>query len=440
MKITLTTPSPLERKIAAEAPWDEFAGELEHAFEEIRKEAVLKGFRKGTAPLGLIRGNFAEEARKEATESLVRKGLTQALAENSISLEKDVVGNPYLIEVGKPVEGAPFTFEAMVELRPVFELPSLAGVRLEKPVRAVTGDDVERFLSELQSQSARPVPLIEDRALRHDDIATLDFSGTVTGREVPGLSAVDYRARIGQGKMVEGFEERIVGMKVGERREFDLPFPADFPGKDLAGQTVHFTATLKAVHTLHLPPLDDEFARSVSRAGDLAELRKLVRDDLVRMQEEEAQRAVRANLVRKLLDLAPFDVPPGMVDEELKIVAGEHGERLVRAGLPPEKVRERILADGEAMKKGAAERVRLSFLMLAAAERGGVTVDDGEIASVLDEIARQTGKPLAKVVKEYEERGGIEEIHFSLLRQKVVDRLLTEAEVVEVPAKEEVTA
>ncbi len=438
MKISVESPSPLERKISVEVPWTDFAGEIDRALHAIRKQAVLKGFRKGKAPLDLVRSNFAEEARREATEGLVRQGLQRALADHSISLDRDVVGNPYLMEVGKPAEGEPFLFQAMVELRPSVEVPALAGVKVEKPVRPVTGDDVERFLGELREQSAKPVPLFEDRPLQADDIATIDFSGSLPGRQVPGLSAADYRLRIGRSRMVEGFEERILGMKAGDRREFDLLFPADFPEKDVAGQTVHFTVNLTAVHVLQLPPLDDEFARTVSRAQTIGELRELVREDLRKMQEEESLRAARANLVRRLLDLSSFEVPPGLVNEELKRIAGEHGERLVRSGLPPEQVKERILAEGEAMKKGAAERVRLSFLILKAAERDGVSVSDEEIQGVLEQVAGQTGQPLAKVVKEYEERGGVEEIHFSLLRRKVVDRLLSEAEMVEIPVSGEV--
>lgn len=433
MKISVETPTPLERKISVEVPWATVQEEIQEALAAFRKEATLKGFRKGKAPMDLIRGQYGEDARKEASEQLVRKGLVRALEEHSISLDRDVVGNPYLLEVGKPEEGAPFLFTAMVEIRPAVEVPALAGVKVEKPVRPVTEADVERFLGELRQQSARPVPVLIDRPLRADDIATLDFSGSVPGRQVQGLSANDYRVRIGQSRLVEGFEERILGMKPGDRREFDLRFPDDYPAKELAGQMVHFAVTLKAMHSLELPELDDEFARSVSRAQDLAGLRALIMEDLAKVQEEESQRAARGNLVRRLLELAPFEVPPTLVDEELKAIVQEHGERLTRAGLPPEKVKEQILADSEAMKKGAAERVRLSFLVLKAAERDGVTVSDGEIEGVLQEIARQSGRPVEQVAKEYGEKGGVEEIHFSLLRQKVVDRLLAQAEVVEVP-------
>jgi trigger factor len=437
MKISVESPSPLERKISVEVPWTAFAAEIGRALHGIQKQAVLKGFRKGKAPLDLVRGNFAEEARREATESMIRQGLHQAFTENSISFERDVVGNPYLLDVGKALEGEPFLFQAMVELRPSVELPDLAGIKVDKPVRTVTGDDIERFLGELREQSAKPAPLFEDRPLGMGDIATIDFSGSIPGRQVAGLSAADYRLRVGKSRMVEGFEERILGMKAGDRREFDLPFPADFPEKEVAGQTVRFAVTLKAVHVLHLPELDDEFARTVSRAQTVEDLRTLIGDDLRKVQEEESLRAARSNLVRRLLELAIFEVPPSMVDEELKLIAAEHGERLVRTGLAPEQVKERLIADGEAMKKGAAERVRLSFLILKAAERDGITVSDEEIQALLEQIALSTGQPLDKVVKEYEDKGRVEEIHFSLLRQKVMDRLLSEAELVEVPVSAE---
>ncbi len=433
MKISIESPSPLERKLSVEVPWEMFAEEIDAALRAIQQQATLPGFRKGKAPLEMVRRNYEEEARNEATEAMVRKGLMKAMADGSWKME-DLAGNPYLMDINKPEPGAALAFTAMVELRPVFTPAPLAGVRLEKPVRAVTEAEVDGFVEDLRRQSARPTPLLEDRGLGGEDIATLDFSGTVGGKALPGLMGTDYRVRMGQGRLVEGFENGILGMKPGETRRIDVLFPADYQAKELAGQTAVFDVALKQVHVLRLPEVDDQFATEVSRAKTVAELREMVREDLVKVHADEADRALRGNLARKLLELNPFEVPPSLVDEELKIVGQEYGERMVRMGVPPEQVRERVLEQKEPMLQAARERVRLTFLVLAVAERDALTVEDAEVKAVLEEIARQTGKDPAAVEKEYEEKGGAEEIRFSLLRQKVMDRLLGEAQVDEVPA------
>ena len=213
MKINIEKTSNVERKLNVEIPWERVQEEIDNALVRIRKTATLKGFRKGKAPMNLVRRIYTDDARQDATQALVMQATRQALDEHDL----EPYGNPYLTDM-KSEDNEPMVFEAMVELSPDFEIADYRGLVLEKPVKEVRDGDVDAFLFVLRERNAEAVPLVEDRPLRDGDVAIVDFKGSTDGEVLQGMDIEGFELRLGREQLIPGFEEQIVGMKTDQER------------------------------------------------------------------------------------------------------------------------------------------------------------------------------------------------------------------------------
>ncbi|UCF31162.1 MAG: trigger factor [bacterium] len=431
MKINVEKTSEVERKLNVEIPWETVREEIDRSLTKIRRTATLKGFRKGKAPLDLVRRIYSDDARQEAINALVMRATRQALDQHNL----EPYGNPYLTDV-RSEDNEPMVFEAMVELSPRFEVSDYRGLVLERPFREVTSGDVDGFLFTLRERNAEAVPVEDARALRDGDVATVHFKGSKGGEVLQGMDIDDFEIRLGREQLIPGFEEQIVGMKAGEKREFDLPFPEEYPQENLAGETVHFEVLLKEVKEMKIPDLNDDFARTIGEFETLEDLRKNIQDDMDEAANTEAEKALRANLTRSLLDSNVFEVPPSLVDKEIRYLTQEYGENLLRGGLSNEKVRELIMANEADIKRAAGEHVRLMYLVNRIAEKEEIKAEQKEILSVVAQAAQQMGRPVNELMDQYSEDGTVNEIAFNIIRNKVFDTILESATVSDVRLKE----
>lgn len=435
MKITVEKTSDVERKLNIEVPWDIYQKEVDLQLKQIGKRATIKGFRRGKAPMSMIRRMYLEDAGHDAVNSLAGEAVKDALAEHELK----PFGNPYLTDV-KTEEDKAVTMEAVVELEPVFELADYSGLKLEKPKPVIVEEEVNGFINNMRERHGESVTVEDGRGLKEDDIASIDFFGTKGGEQVENLDVKDYMVRIGKSELVPGFEEQIVGMKPGDKKEFDLTFPEDFANEELAGELIHFTVTLKEIRELKLPEVDDQFAQSLGKFENLEALKETIRKDMLEHKNADSDKELRANLVRKLVEDNVFDVPASLVDQELRRIIQEYGESMVRAGLPNEKVQEMILSSEDHFKVLAAEQIRLLYIISEIAEKEGMKAGEEEVTEVVRRSAAQQGKNVDELMEEYAENGNLNEIGFNLVREQVFTKILETAKVTEVEPEADGTA
>lgn len=430
MKISIEKTSEVERKLNIEVPWEKYREEIDRQLSRIRRGATLKGFRKGKAPMEMVRRMYSDDAHNDAVSSLASEAVKDAMAEHQLK----PFGNPYLTDV-KTEEEKVVTLEAMVELEPVFELSDYNALELERTVPDVTDEEMTNFLERLRENRGESVKTDDNRGLKEDDIAVIDFTGTKGGKPLEELDAKDYLARIGRSELVHGFEEQILGMKVDQTREFDLTFPDDFTHRELAGQLVHFTVSLKEIRELQLPDLDDEFAKSFGRFETMNDLMDGIREDILKTKEEDAARELRNHLAQRLVEDNVFDVPPSMVDRELRNLVQDYGENLQQAGMSNEKIREMILANEDNLRKTAAQQIRLMYVIGEIAEKEDVKADAEEIQNVVEKRAQRSGRDVEELMKEFAGDGTLADIGFNIAREKVFEMLLDKANIREIKSK-----
>jgi len=427
MKITVEKTSDVERKLNIEIPWDKYQEELDRQLGQIRKSATLKGFRRGKAPMEMVRRLYSEDADKDAVNALAGEAVRDALAEHELK----PFGSPYLTDVNKE-ENRFVNMEAVVELEPSFELAEYTGLELTKPRTDVDDTEVEKFLENMRHNQGDTVSVDEKRGLRDGDVANIDFTGTLGGEPVEDLNGTDYLVQIGKSETVPGFEEQIVGMDAGQKKEFDLTFPEDFFKPELAGQIIHFEVSLKDIRELQLPELDDEFARDQGEFKNLEELRGAIRENLGRMKASDSEKALRRNLTQRLVEDNVFEVPPSLVDKELRRIIQEYGDNMVQSGLGNDKVREAILENEEHLKKTAAETIRLLYIITAIGEKEGMEASAEEIRDVVTGMAARLGKSADELMEEYTREGALGEVGFNVVREKVFKMLLDAAKITEI--------
>jgi len=432
MKVTVEVTGEVERKLSIEVPWDKYQEELDRQLGQIRKGATLKGFRKGKAPMQMVRRIYAEDAGKEAVNALAGEAVRNALAEHELK----PFGSPYLTDVNTE-ENKSVNMEAIVELEPTFDLADYSALELIKPSSDVNEDEVDKFLQNMRQNQAETISLEEKRGLKDGDVANLDFTGTMDGQPVEDLKGTDYLVKIGGAETVPGFEEQVVGMEADQKKEFDLTFPKDFFKPELAGQVIHFNVHLKDIRELQLPDLDDDFAKDQGEFKDLGELKAAIRDNMSRMKASDSEKALRRNLTKRLVDDNVFEVPASLVDGELKRIIQEYGDNLVQSGLDNDKVKEAILENEEHLRKTASETIRLLYIITAIGEKEDMEASPEEIHDVVTGMATRMGKRAEDLMEEYSKEGTLSEIGFNVVREKVFAMLLEKANIKEVGAEAE---
>ncbi len=269
------------RELDLEIPADEVTKAMERVAKEFARVARVPGFRPGKAPVSLIRRRFADDIKGEVVQSLVPERVEKAVTEQKLT----PVSQPQVDKLDF-AEGQPLKFRAVFEVLPEFDLGNYKDLDLEMPVMDITDDDVNKALKEMTERAAAFAP-VEGRAVENGDFVQLKLVGTPDGGGEP-LRADSVLCHIGAEETMEPFNENLRGASIGEHKNFDVAYPGDYPDGKLAGKTYHYAVEVLGLKTKQLPELNDEFAKDVSDAGSLDELKGKLRQSLEAARDQRA--------------------------------------------------------------------------------------------------------------------------------------------------------
>jgi trigger factor len=421
MKSTLEVNDALHRTLTVEIPWSMLQEELEREYQELAKKAALPGFRKGKVPRGVLKQRYGRQVSDEVLARLIQDSYEASLVQNKVF----PVAKPELTR-GELKEGEPYTYVARVEVRPEIELKQLSGFTFAEKKVELQAEAVEHELEHLRDARAILKPVEGRDEAQKGDTAILDYRATRDGKPLRGGERQDHPLQLGSGNSVPGFEEEVLGLKIGQHKEFELIFPAEGVAPELAGQAVRFHVELKALKQREVPALDDEFVRDLGEEGvtSVAELRAKVERGLRERAETQLRRERRDELIDKLLEANPFPVPPALVERQQEAMAREMQSFLSMQGLDPKE-----LAQGfERLKKDMAERaereVRAALLLAAVAEREKIDVSDEDLEKHIQERAARSGQNAAQVRAYLDQPERRQEARLGLRREKVLDHLV----------------
>jgi trigger factor len=410
-----------------EVPPGEVDKHFATAYRHVAERTKVPGFRPGKAPRHVI-DRFVGRASviAEAVDHLVGESYDAALDQTTIiPIDQPEVD----IDADAVVEGATVTFTATVSVRPEVTLGAYTDYPFTLETPETTDEQVTGVIDELRGEQATLRP-IDDRGAAEGDVAAVKFTGTIDGEPFEGGSADRLPLVIGEGRMVPGWEEQLVGMKIEETKGFEVTFPDDYRVEDLRGKQAHFEVTVLDLRERVLPELDDDFAKSVGELQTVDELRAEIRDALGKRAADEARHAFADRIIDFAASNATVELPEVMIANEIEIMRDELGNRLAaqRIGMEQyldlaKQTPEELAAE---LREPASRRVKVLLVLSAIAEREGIDATDAEIdAEIADQLARYENDP--RLAEYLGSRRGRSYLRMTLRNRKLVDTLIDRA-------------
>ena len=415
LKVTTEARPSSRLAVTVTVPGERCKTSYEDAITSLSRSINLPGFRKGKVPRTvLVQQLGGVRIKATALEKLIDNAWRDAIKQESlepISQPDLSSGFDGLLESFEPGKELTFTLEADIAPKPT--LKSTKGLKAEFETVAYDASRVDAMLEDSRKQMATVVP-VEDRAAQNGDIAVLGFRGTYSddGSEIEGGSADSMDVDLENGRMIPGFIEGVIGMKVGETKTVDCQFPEDYPKEDARGRKAAFKIDLKDLKTRELPELDDAFAKQASEQETLADLRK----DLEQRLKDDAERRQTSNrrdaLVAALVEQLEVDLPEALIQQESRNLLEQTAAQFAQQGMDvkslftPDLVRNLM----QNSRPEAEERLRRSFALTALAEAEDIKLDDKDVD--------------AKIMEAKKELSADAKIDADRLRQAVMDDLM----------------
>jgi len=427
MKTILEKISNLERRLDIEIPTEKVTETLNRIYKGLQQQASIKGFRKGKAPIEKIKSMYADRVKNDVVQELVETYYVKALQEHSLL----PLGNPK-IEFDHLHETEPFKFSAQFEIKPEINLKEWEGLTVEKEQLNIEDSKVEESLDRMRRSKAQETPLVIIRPAQASDLATIDFEGFMDGQPLANAAAAEQTIELGQSGFIPGFDDGIMGMNVGETRDINLQFPENYRD-GLAGKPVTFKITLKRLGQKTLPELNDEFAASAGPFKTLEELKKAIQDDYKKGEEVRIIKDTKSRLMKTLVEKNPIDVPQGLLKDQKQALIKDLHQKMEQQGMPHQEFEEYVKKWDKDFDESAKFIIRSSFLISELADKHNLRPTDDELDEKLEEYAVQTGIEISRIRNFYAEPERKSSLRFQMTEDKVVDFLMSKANVKEVP-------
>jgi trigger factor len=427
MKIDVDVVSPTQRKIRVELPGDAVQKEFLSVYENLGRRAKIKGFRPGKVPRSVLQGVYGDEVKGQVLTRLVEQSLGEVFKQRGLK----VISEPK-VEADALEEGRDFVFSAMVEVKPEIEVKDYRGLELKKARLSVDDDQVERTLERIRDACAQLVPVEDRDVVERGDFLTLDFVGSIDGKPLPGGKNENYSLEVGGGNTLPQFEEALVGLTKGTEHTISVPYPADYFNKELAGKVAQFSVTVREIKRKVLPPLDDEFAKDRGDCSTLEELKQKIRAQLEAELREFQTGELKEQLMDRLVEAHSFDVPPSMVDRQVRYLLERHQSRQRSQGAAPVGEKPSTEELRKEFQPHAKRQVKATLILEKIAELEKVEVSDSEVQKRVEEAARVAGEKAPAVRHYYDRADARENLRSQMIIDRAIDYLLQHAAMKEV--------
>ncbi|HUC20250.1 MAG TPA: trigger factor [Candidatus Polarisedimenticolaceae bacterium] len=424
MKAEVTKRTDTHVSFTIVADTDELLHAKKHSYDKYRDQVKVAGFRPGKAPDNIV-------AREIGDATIQHEALEHAIGHSysaAVTQEKVAVIAPPDVQVKKFVPYTELEYEATVEVVPPIKLPDYKKVKKSLKKVSVKDQRIDEMVEDLRRRVAKRIPAV--RSAEMGDEIKFDFDGTKDGQPVPGSSGKNYTLKLGSGNFIPGFEEEMVGLKVGDNKTFTITFPKDYHEKSLAGQAVEFAVKMHEVTELNLPDITDAFASEVGPFKTVEELRADIKKQLILEAEQAAKREYENELLDELIAKTKMTLPERLVAQQLERLKAEIGQRLASSGLTMEHYLSAQKQTPEQleqqMRPEAEKRVKLAMMLSEVARQENLAVGADEIDHEIEGLRLQyTDAAMQKELAGDQVR---EDVYNHLMAGKVIHALTNYAQ------------
>ena len=405
-------------KLTIEVAAEDLEKAMQNAYQKAKGRISIPGFRKGKAPRKMIEQMYGKGVfLEDAVNALIPEHYSKALAECDL----EIVSQP-TIDITQAEPGKALIFTAEVATKPEVTLGDYKGVEVPKTEINVTDEDVDVEIKKEQEKNSRTIN-VEDRGAQLQDVVTIDFEGSVDGVPFDGGQATEYPLTLGSNTFIPGFEDQLVGAKVGDDVDVKVTFPEEYQAKELAGKEAVFKCAVKKIEAKELPELDDDFAKDVSEFDTLAEYKEHVKTNLEDKKADEAKRAKEDAAVDKAIENAQMDIPEAMLKTQCRQMLDDFSRRMQSQGLSMEQYFQftGMTADKmmEDMKPQALKRIQTRLVLEKVAEVENIQPTEEEVNEEIAKMA-EAYKMEADKLKELLGERELEQMKKDMAVQKAV--------------------
>ncbi len=419
--------STLQMKLNVEIPLEIVEKEFNKIYSDIQREVTLKGFRKGKAPIAQIKSMYSDRVKQDVVQSLIQSHYPTALVEHKL----DPISYPEF-EFGEPTNEKDFSFSATFDIRPEVELKKYENLEVEKEKLEFDSAQIDKTLENIRASRAGFEDIALLRPTQMGDVAVIDFEGFVDEKPLAGGTGTDHHLELGAKQFIEGFEDGLVGMNVGETRSLSLKFPDPYQAAELAGKPVQFKVTLKGIKTKVLPEFTEEFLKSIGAPGTVEEFRKSIQEDLEGSEKKRIEDAFKNRLLNKLVEANPVDIPPSLHREQKETLIKDFQGRMQQQGMTEADLATYVQKWDADFSKTANNMIQASFLVDAIARKHDLVCTREDMETKLNDYAKQTGIEITRIKEFYSKPEQTSRLTYMITEEKVIAHLMKTLKIKEV--------
>ena len=399
--------------------------------EELSSQANLPGFRPGKVPISILKARFGKQVLGEVVNDSMNEASKKIIDDNKIN----AVSQPKM-EITSFDEGKDLLAKFIVDIMPKFKTPDLALMKIEKPIVKVTDKDVNDAIERIVKENPKTEIVSENRSVKNGDTVVIDFDGKIDNTTFEGGSSKGYFLKIGSNSFIPGFEEKIIGVKKGDKKNINLKFPKDYQAKQLAGKEVVFEVQVNEIRTEIKTIINDEFAKSLG-IDNLENLKNSIKTQISNQHQETSRSKSKREILDKLADSVDFDLPQSLQDDEYKNVCmamninakKNENEASDKEKIPDEGMTENEKTDAKAIAK---RRVRLGLILAEIGRQNNIKVEEEDKKNaMMREVQKYPGRE--KEILDYFKNNPEAENQFAgpVFEDKIIDFILELANVVD---------
>ena len=416
MQVNLETLAGLERRLNIAVPLADIETEVANRLKQISRTAKMPGFRPGKVPYKTVQAQYGASVRQEVMGATIEKSFGDAVRQQNLK----VAGYPRFEPTAAGEGASEFKYSATFEVFPEFKVGDIAGKPIDKLTLTVGDAEVDKTLEIMRKQ--RTTYDVTDRAAQTDDRVKMSYKGTIDGVPFEGGTATDQFTVVGAGRLLPDFEKALTGMKAGETKSFDLTFPADYHGKDVAGKAAVFEVTVAEVAAPKLPEIDAEFAKSLGIAdGDVAKMRGEIKQNLEREVEMRLKGRIKDQVMQTLIDATALEVPKAMIQQEIQSLQEMARNRFAAQGMP---VKDDTPLPADVFEGQAQRRVTLGLILGELVRANGLHAKPEQVRAHVDLQAQSYQDPQEVVKWYYGQPERLRDIESVVLEENVVEWVL----------------